>query len=600
MESNLRCSFVALAIVAQAGLFQQTARGDESVKLVVAVSRPLLKFATRSRETVLTRVLENSELRTPGGKQIEIERVPMTSDEMIPGILSGSLKAHVLMPSSHVYLELADREWSLRTGKPLTAEQVVFMQQPYVLAVRRQMAEAMGWPTKDIGWAEVIEVARGGWKTVGHPEWGSLKLLLANPDYSDEGLHAVMSIALGTLGRSKGLTSDDLGGPAVAAAFRAIDNAVVWYPSTIDDFLAYQALDLPLRCHMTFLPEHLLLSLNERSARRKAPPAWVAIYPTKGTVVDNVMAAVVQRDWVTPEQREAASVALNQLRTPEVQKRMMAMGYRPALPDLTLDATLAEAMGIDLKRPQEAIELPPTEVILDSLSAWEKVWKSRNAEGGEMAPASATAMAPAPSLQTLSHLTPIVQCVHLAKPSIITIRHSDNNKISGTGIIVDPRGYAVTAAHVVREEKTVLVNFLDSADKILETEVVWKDADQDLAIVRLQAPGKYPAVKFADPTGLESGETVVAIGDPLGYQGSVTTGIISSMGRQITMPSGAVIDKLIQTNAAINPGNSGGPLLDANGELIGIVIAIRSDAQNIAFAIPVDRVRARVKEHLPN
>jgi S1-C subfamily serine protease len=600
MNSNLRWKLVTLALVAHGVLLQPTARADDPIKLVAAFSRPLLKFSNRSRQTVLTRLLEESELRMPDGKRIEVEKLPMTSEEMIAGVLNGTLKAHILVPTSHVYLELADREWSLRTGKALTAEQYVLTHQPHVLAVRRPMAEAMGWPAKEIGWAEVIEVARGGWKTAGHSEWGTLRLVFANPDFSDAGLHAMMSVALGTLGKSKGITSEDTAGPAVAAAFKAIDNAVVWYPLTTEDFLCNEALEVPPRCHMTFLPEHLMLALNERSIRRKAPPDWVAIYPTKGTIVDNVTAAVVQREWVTPEQREAANAVLKQLRTPEVQKRIMAMGYRPVLPGLALDASLAEAMGIDPSRPREAVDMPPTEVILDCLAAWKKQWKARNAEGTESIVAAATTPAPAPSLQTTSHLTPVVQCVHVAKPSIITIRNPSTNKVSGTGVLIDARGYAITAAHVVRDEKNLPVNFLDSDDKVLDSEVVWKDADQDLAIVRIQAPRKYPAVKFADPTVLEAGETVVVIGDPLGYQGSVTMGIISAMGRQITMPSGAVIGKLIQTDAAVNPGNSGGPLLDANGDLIGIVIAIRSDATNIAFAIPVDRVRARVKEHVPN
>jgi serine protease Do len=124
------------------------------------------------------------------------------------------------------------------------------------------------------------------------------------------------------------------------------------------------------------------------------------------------------------------------------------------------------------------------------------------------------------------------------------------------------------------------------------------DPDQDLAIVRILAPGKYPAIKYGDPREREVGETVIAIGNPLGYTGTVTVGIISAMGRDIAGPSGAVLPRLIQTDAGINPGNSGGPLLDIDGELVGIVFAVRSGAQNIAFAIPADRVRAYVKKCL--
>src|SRR5437868_4353603 len=82
-------------------------------------------------------------------------------------VLGGTLKAHILIPTSDVYLDLADKDWTLRTGKPLTGERLTFMQQPYVLAVRRPMAEAMGWPAKEIGWADVVEIARDGWKAAG-------------------------------------------------------------------------------------------------------------------------------------------------------------------------------------------------------------------------------------------------------------------------------------------------------------------------------------------------------------------------------------------------------------------------------------------------
>src|SRR5262249_6795974 len=258
-------------------------RAEEPVKLVVAYSRPLVKYTNQTDPAVLIQLLFESELKTPGGKRIEITSVPMSSREMVEGVLNGTLKAHVIIPSSEVYLELADREWTLRTNKPLTSEKVTFMQQPYVLAVRRPMAEAMGWPKKDVGWADVVEIAREGWKAAGHPEWGSLRLVLSNPKFAESGVQSVGSRQLGMPGKSKGLTAEELGGPVHAAAVKALDNAVVWYPASIEDFVRNEVLGVPPRCHMTFLPEHKLLVLNERSARRKAPPDWVAIYPAKGT-----------------------------------------------------------------------------------------------------------------------------------------------------------------------------------------------------------------------------------------------------------------------------------------------------------------------------
>src|SRR5204862_320986 len=104
---------------------------------------------------------------------------------------------------------------------------------------------------------------------------------------------------------------------------------------------------------------------------------------------------------------------------------------------------------------------------------------------------------------------------------------------------------------------------------------------------------------YGEPDGLEVGETVIAIGNPLGYTGTVTVGIVSAMGRELDLPTGVTLKGLIQTDAGINPGNSGGPLLDIEGQLVGIVFAVRSGAENIAFAIPVDRAQAYAKKHIP-
>src|SRR5262249_47500264 len=270
-----------------------------------------------------------------------------------------------------------------------------------------------------------VEIAREGWRAAGHPEWGSLRLVLSNPNFADSGVNTVVSIALGILEKSKGLTAEELGGPVHAAAVKALDNAVVWYPASIEDFVRNEVLGVPPRCHMTFLPEHKLLVLNERSARRKAPPDWVAIYPAQGTILDNITGAVIQREWVTPEQREAAGVALRLLKTPAVQKRILATGHRPVLPGLALGAPLTEAMGVDPKPPRASIEMPPVEVILDCLASWNNEWKSRIAEAAAKVPSAPTTAAASPILKKQSHFSPTVQCVHRAKPSTVSIRHSD-------------------------------------------------------------------------------------------------------------------------------------------------------------------------------
>jgi len=166
----------------------------------------------------------------------------------------------------------------------------------------------------------------------------------------------------------------------------------------------------------------------------------------------------------------------------------------------------------------------------------------------------------------------------------------------GSGFILHPEGYVVTNAHVVVRAAKLKVIFADGSEH--EAEPVAIDDKHDLAVLKIKAQKLFPAIKLGRSDDLLIGETVIAIGNPLGYEHTVTTGIISATNRKITPRQNTVYEKLIQTDASINPGNSGGPLLNVLGELIGINTAIRGDAQNIGFAIPVDTLRKLLPEML--
>ncbi len=158
----------------------------------------------------------------------------------------------------------------------------------------------------------------------------------------------------------------------------------------------------------------------------------------------------------------------------------------------------------------------------------------------------------------------------------------------GSGVVVHESGYVLTNAHVVSQASDVQVTFADK--HTLPAEVVAVDPEHDLAVLKVNASRPLKAQKLGRSDDLLVGETVVAIGNPLGLQHTVTTGIVSALDRDLQFNEDTVYKGLIQTDAPINPGNSGGPLLNVNGELIGINTAIRGDAQNIGFAIPVDRL----------
>lgn len=158
----------------------------------------------------------------------------------------------------------------------------------------------------------------------------------------------------------------------------------------------------------------------------------------------------------------------------------------------------------------------------------------------------------------------------------------------GSGVVVHEGGYIVTNAHVVAQASDVQVTFADKETR--PAAIIAVDTEHDLAVVKVDAPQPLAHLKLGRSDDLMVGETVVAIGNPLGLQHTVTAGIISALERELPFSEEVTYRGLIQTDAPINPGNSGGPMLNINGELIGINTAIRGDAQSIGFAIPVDRV----------
>jgi serine protease Do len=200
-----------------------------------------------------------------------------------------------------------------------------------------------------------------------------------------------------------------------------------------------------------------------------------------------------------------------------------------------------------------------------------------------------------------SRKNPVTEAVRKAKPSIVCIRvprPGGGKDMIGSGVIVEERGIIVTNRHVVGPNKSVTVCLHDGTT--LTGEVLAGETARDLAILRVQTNKGLAAIKFARlaTDDLMEGETVIAIGHPYGYVNTVSTGIISALNREITMPTEDTIRGLIQITAAINPGNSGGALLNVNGELIGINVALREGAQNIAFAINAGDVKAFLVKHL--
>ena len=197
--------------------------------------------------------------------------------------------------------------------------------------------------------------------------------------------------------------------------------------------------------------------------------------------------------------------------------------------------------------------------------------------------------------------SPIVKAVNAAAPSVVNIHGhkrvkadtasfgSDSVRLvngMGTGIVIDPRGYVITNYHVIEGVTNIQVTMHDETATVAK--LVAHDPKTDLAIIKIDTKELLPVIRFGTSCDLMRGEPVIAVGNAFGYENTVTRGIISALHRGVQVSDEQKYNDLIQTDASINPGNSGGPLMNIDGQVIGINVAVRVGAQGIGFAIPID------------
>lgn len=183
----------------------------------------------------------------------------------------------------------------------------------------------------------------------------------------------------------------------------------------------------------------------------------------------------------------------------------------------------------------------------------------------------------------------VVDVADQLRPAVVNLRVGRGNRGgSGSGVLFAPDGYLLTNHHVVQGSDKARVRLSDGTE--LPGRVVGNDPWTDLAVVHAEGSG-LPFAKFGDSASLKVGQLAIAIGSPLGFESTVTAGVVSALGRTLRSISGHLVDNVIQTDAALNPGNSGGPLVDSRGRVIGINTAVIQPAQGICFAVPVNTAK---------
>ena len=318
--------------------------------------------------------------KTPGGRPIKIDAKSFGSGEAATAILDGSFKAHVYSPASAAYLAILNRSWmtmpSAPHAKPLAPAGDPVVLSPIVIAMWKPMAEALGWPTKDIGWKDIIKVSKDpqGWGALGHAEWGSFKLGHTHPEFSNSGLLAVLAEAYAGAGKMRGLERADLDTKEMQAYLGAIENAVVHYGKSTSLFTDQMLSTGPGYMSACVTYENLVIESYAKPTT--APFPLVAIYPVEGTFWSDHPYSILDAEWVGSEEKAGAQAFLAFLKSKPTQQRALALGFRPADSSIAMGSPVDEAHGVDAKQPQTLLELPPGDVLAHLLEVWRQFKKS--------------------------------------------------------------------------------------------------------------------------------------------------------------------------------------------------------------------------------
>ena len=290
-------------------------------------------------------------------------------------------------PASSSWGTILNQELADAGNEPMAPDDPTpFMLTPLVIAMPKPMAEALGWPDTPIGWKDVLALSQseGGWAEQGHPEWGEFRLGKTNPNFSTSGLSALIAQTYAATGKTSGLSAEDLANPAVVQYGTDIESSVVHYGDITMTFLNNWFRADRRGTALTYasavaVEEKSLIDYNKGNpdgvlsqGEEPRPPRTplVAIYPEEGTLYSDNPFFILDAQWVTPQQREAAEKFQEYVQRPENQERVLEYGFRPGNPEVTVDDPIVAANGVDPDQPATLLEVPTGQVMVDLLDTW--------------------------------------------------------------------------------------------------------------------------------------------------------------------------------------------------------------------------------------
>jgi Ca-activated chloride channel family protein len=319
------------------------------------------------------RAFEATRPRTKSGKAVRIDARAMGSGEAVQDILSESLRPHAFSPASGAYVTLLNERWLSVPGhtKPLCPPGEPVVLSPVVIAIWRPMAEALGWPAKQLGWANLLRVASNpkGWAAFDHPEWGSFKLGHTHPEFSNSGLLAIVAEAYAGAKKTRNLTQQDLDAKETRAFMSSVESSIVHYGKSTGFFAEKMRARGPSYLSAAVLYENLVIESYANPSTGEPP--IVALYPVEGTFWSDHPFSIVDAEWVKQDEREGAEAFLAFLKGKPAQQRALELGFRPADASIPIASPVDASHGVDPKQPQTLLEVPDAGGLKKLLELWQ-------------------------------------------------------------------------------------------------------------------------------------------------------------------------------------------------------------------------------------
>ncbi len=313
--------------------------------------------------------------KTAKGRKITVDAKAMGSGEALQAITSGQMKPHVFSPASGLYVTLLNDAWLSKSGntKPLARPGDPLVLSPVVIAMWRPMAEALGWPKKQLSWSDLLKVSANpkGWGALGFGEWGKFKLGHCHPEFSNSGYLAVLAEAYAGAKKTRDLTVADLDAKPTRDLVSSVENTIVHYGKSTGFFADKMIERGPSYVSAAVLYENLVIE-----AYGKSPPLpIVAIYPVEGTFWSDHPYSILDAEWVGADEKAAAEQLLAFLKARPAQERALALGFRPADPQIPVGTPIDAAHGVDAKQPQTVLPVPESKVLAKLLGLWKDTKK---------------------------------------------------------------------------------------------------------------------------------------------------------------------------------------------------------------------------------